>query len=215
MDKNEEISTDGVELIRIIAKKNEDKEAADKALRLFVGIFESKIIKQVDVIARNLGYSENVALHAIQCAFNKVWLYPTFDMRKSHAKNKERAIIIWLVQIAVSQMNQFTKYGECAQLKPEEDLSVIENAKDFVESFHPTDLSLEKKLECIAFLNKKISALDEKHRIVYLTYKAYQTSGKKLPRKLLDKLRKRLGLTQSTIRVYKNEAFNALNDLSI
>ena len=94
-------------------------------------------------------------------------------------------------------------------------MSVIENAKDFVESFHPTDLSLEKKLECIAFLNKKISALDEKHRIVYLTYKAYQTSGKKLPRKLLDKLRKRLGLTQSTIRVYKNEAFNALNDLSI
>ena len=57
--------------------------------------------------------------------------------------------------------------------------------------------------------------LDEKHRIIYLTYKAYQTRGKKLPRTLLDKLRKRLGVTQTTIRVYKKEACELLKDFEL
>lgn len=79
-------------------------------------------------------------------------------------------------------------------------------------SYHIVDLPLERKLELIRIMNDKISKLDEKHRVIYLTYKAYQTSGKKLPRKLLDKLRKRLGVTQATIRVYKKEACELLND---
>ena len=70
-------------------------------------------------------------------------------------------------------------------------------------------------MQLVLALEKKISILDEKHRIIYLTYKAYQTSGKKLPRKLLEILRKRLGVTQTTIRVYKREAFETLNDLNL
>ena len=64
-------------------------------------------------------------------------------------------------------------------------------------------------------LEKKLSVLDEKHRIIYLTYKAYQKSGKKLPRKLLEKLRKRLNLSQITVRVYKKQACEAINDFKL
>ena len=215
MNKKDEYSPDGVQLLKMIARKKEDEEAATKAFRLFVEVFESKINKQVDIIAKKNGYGENVAFEAIQCAFNKVWLYPTFDMSKAHYKNEEKAIVVWLVRIAVSQMYQFAVHGVCAQLKSNEDLSVIENAEDFVESFHVANLTTEQKIQYVSYLEKKISALDEKHRIIYLTYKAYQTSGKKLPRKLLEKLRKRLAVNQTTIRVYKKEACETLNDFSL
>lgn len=33
-------------------------------------------------------------------------------------------------------MYQFAMHGVCAQIKSDEDLSVIENAEDFVDSFH-------------------------------------------------------------------------------
>ena len=205
---------DGIQLLRIIANKEKDNKAAADALALFIGYFESKIKKPIEIMASKYGYGNDVAFEAVQCAFNKVWLYPTFDMSKSHCKNKEKAIIVWLIRIATSQMFQFTKHGECAQINSEEDLSIIETSSDFID-FHINDLEPEIKMEYVLALNEKISALDEKHRVVYLTYKAYQTSGKKLPRKLLEKLRKRLGITQTTIRVYKREACQTLNDLNL
>lgn len=212
MDRKDSQKVDGVKLIRIIANRNIDKEAARIAFDLFVSYFEIKIKKRVEILALKYGYNENVAFEAIRCAFNKVWLYPTFDMGKSSCTNEENAIIIWLVKIAFSQMCQFTRTGECARISEEEDLSVIENTEDFVDSFQVAGLDPLEKMQLIEIMEKKLSLLDEKHRIIYLTYKAYQRSGKKLPRKLLEKLRKRLGLSQSAIRVYKKQACEAIND---
>lgn len=212
MDRKDSQKVDGVKLIRIIANRNIDEEAARKAFYLFVSYFEIKIKKRVEILALKYGYNENVAFEAIRCAFNKVWLYPTFNMGKSSCTNEENAIIIWLVKIAFSQMCQFTRTGECARISEEEDLSVIENTEDFVDSFQVAGLNPFEKMQLIEIMEKKLSLLDEKHRIIYLTYKAYQRSGKKLPRKLLEKLRKRLGLSQSAIRVYKKQACEAIND---
>lgn len=212
MDRKDSQKVDGVKLIRIIANRNIDEEAARKAFYLFVSYFEIKIKKRVEILALKYGYNENVAFEAIRCAFNKVWLYPTFDMGKSSCTNEENAIIIWLVKIAFSQMCQFTRTGECARISEEEDLSVIENTEDFVDSFQVAGLDPLEKMQLIEIMEKKLSLLDEKHRIIYLTYKAYQKSGKKLPRKLLEKLRKRLGLSQNAIRVYKKQACEAIND---
>ena len=93
MDRKDSQKVDGVQLIRTIADKDKDEEAAKKALDLFVSSFESKIKKRVEILALNYGYNENVAFEAIRCAFNKVWLYPTFDMGKSSCTNEENAII--------------------------------------------------------------------------------------------------------------------------
>ena len=215
MDRKDSQKVDGVKLIRIIANRNIDEEAARKAFYLFVSYFEIKTKKRVEILALKYGYNENVAFEAIRCAFNKVWLYPTFDMGKSSCTNEENAIIIWLVKIAFSQMCQFTRTGECARISEEEDLSVIENTEDFVDSFQVAGLDPLEKMQLIEIMEKKLSLLDEKHRIIYLTYKAYQRSGKKLPRKLLEMLRKRLGLSQSAIRVYKKQACEAINDLKL
>lgn len=76
------------------------------------------------------------------------------------------------------------------------------------------DISPDEKMKLVLAFDAKLSALDEKHKIIYLTYKAYESRGKKLPRKLLSKLRERLGVSQTTVRVYKREAYMALNDKS-
>lgn len=114
-----------------------------------------------------------------------------------------------------SQIYEFTKSGECAQIRTEEDLSVIEDPDGFIKAFKVAALEPEMKMQCLQMLSNKISKLDEKHRIIYLTYKAYYVSKKKLPRSVLTKLRKRLGLTQTTVRVYKREACELVNDYTI
>ncbi len=209
-----EYNINGVNLLKTIANKANNIEAAKAAFAVFTSYFENKIKCPVEINASKFGYDANVAFEAIQCAFNKVWLYPSFDMNKSRCKDEENAIIIWLINIAVSQMHQFSKQGECAKIKEEEDLSVIEDSLSFVDC-HVSNLTPERKMLYVTELDKKLSVLDEKHRIIYLTYKAYQIRGKKLPRTLLEKLRKRLNVTQVTIRVYKKEACEALDDLEL
>lgn len=212
MSKKDEQVVDGLRLLQLIANKDKDREAAENAMSLFVGYFETRIMTWCYIHAQKFGYDENVAFEAIQCAFNKVWLYPTFDMGKSRSKDEERAIILWLQAIAASQMHQFSKKGVCAQINTDEDLSIIDSVEAFIDTFKITDLDAETKMQYVMAMEKKLSPLDDKHKIIYMTYKAYYTRGKKLPRTVLEKLRKRFGLTQTTIRVYKRDACIELND---
>ena len=151
------------------------------------------------------------AYEAVQCAFAKVWKYPSFDPEKSRCKNIRQGILIWLKRIATSQLYDYVKTNVCAQQTSEEDLSVIEDATSFVD-LCIGDRDPEEKLTYVRALENRISCLGEKHRIIYLTYKAYYSVGKNLPRKLLKNLRNRLNLTQETIRVYKMEAERKIND---
>lgn len=202
---------DGVALLKLIGDKN-DRERAEDSLALFTAYFEEKIRAYAEVQALHLGLTETEAFQAMQCAFVKVWKYPhTFDMKKSRCKDEETAIIVWLKRVVASQLFEYAKNGYCADQTEEEDLSVVENTQSFVE-YHMPGISSDKKIGLVQAFDKRLSVLDEKHKIVYLTYKAYEQAGKKLPRRLLEKLRKRLGLTQATVRVYKMEAYKALGD---
>jgi hypothetical protein len=63
-------------------------------------------------------------------------------------------------------------------------------------------------------LNEALSKLSPKHKIIYLTYKQYESitsDGYNLPRHLTKKLQDELDLTQNSIRVYKKQAIEAIN----
>jgi hypothetical protein len=69
------------------------------------------------------------------------------------------------------------------------------------------DIEKKKELKAmLEFINDAMLALSEKHKIIYLTYKAYEEVGKNIPRSVSKKLREQLDLTQNSIRVYKMEA---------
>ena len=148
----------------------------------------------------------------MECAFARVRRYPTFDKMKTKIKNVDNAIVTWLNKIAFTQVLKFKNGNECAEVNTDEDLAVVNDATGFYEVVSQRHyMSDEEKEEKIQWLNLKLAGMEEKHRIVLLTYLAYESQGKKLPRSLTLKLRTQLNLEQSSIRVYKKEALEALN----
>lgn len=207
---NKEVKTNSLELLKSIANRKTDSEAAKRDFTLFVGYFESKITKYAVIHANYLGFPEQAAYNAVECTFAKVWDYAkSFKREKSHCKNNENAIMVWMKSIVTSQLYEYQNKKVCYQQKDEEDLSVVEDTVTFVD-YRYSHLSAEEKMDIVVALNKKMSKLDEKHRIVCLTYLAYEGRGKYLPSRLVEKLRNRLGLAKATLRVYKGHAYKTI-----
>jgi len=199
-------------LIGIMADKARSVEEVEAAFQTFCAKYELRLNRLVEVQCAKLGYSAEIAFKAVECAFARVKRYPTFDKMKTKIKNVDNAIIVWLNRIAFTQVLKFKNTNECAEVSADEDLSVVNDASGFYEIVSQRQyMSDEEKEKKIQWLNAQLAGLEEKHRIVLLTYLAYESQGKKLPRSLTLKLRTQLNLEQSSIRVYKKEALEALN----
>lgn len=199
-------------LISIMADKSRSKMEIDAAFQTFCAKYELRLNRLVEVQCAKLGYSAEIAFKAVECAFARVRRYPTFDKMKTKIKDIDNAIVVWLNKIAYTQVLKFKNGKECAEVNADEDLTVINDATGFYEVVSQRQfMSDEEKEKKIQWLNAKLACMEEKHRIVLLTYLAYESHGKKLPRTLTLKLRTQLNLEQSTIRVYKKEALEALN----
>lgn len=199
-------------LIGIMADKARSVEEVEAAFQTFCAKYELRLNRLVEVQCAKLGYSAEIAFKAVECAFARVKRYPTFDKMKTKIKNVDNAIIVWLNRIAFTQVLKFKNTNECAEVSADEDLSVVNDASGFYEIVSQRQyMSDEEKEKKIQWLNAQLAGMEEKHRIVLLTYLAYESQGKKLPRSLTLKLRTQLNLEQSSIRVYKKEALEALN----
>lgn len=202
----------GDELISIMADKSRTEIEIDAAFQTFCAKYELRLNRLVEVQCTKLGYSAEIAFKAVECAFARVRRYPTFNKLKTKIKNIDNAIVVWLNKIAYTQVLKFKNGNECAEVNADEDLSVVNDATGFYEVVSQRQyMSDEEKEQKIQWLNAKLAGMEEKHRIVLLTYMAYESQGKKLPRALTLKLRTQLNLEQSTIRVYKKEALEALS----
>lgn len=198
-------------LISIMADKSRSKMEIDSAHQTFCAKYEVRLNRLVEYQCAKFGYSAEIAFKAVECTFARIRRYPTFDMMKAKTKNVDNAIIIWLCKIAYTQVLKFKNRRECAEVNEDEDLAVVNDASGFYEvESRRKYISDEEKENKIQWLNAKLANMEEKHRIVLLTYLAYEAQGKKLPRSLTLKLRTQLNLEQSSIRVYKKEALEAL-----
>lgn len=195
-----------------MADKSRKEQERDTAFQMFCAKYERRLNRLVECQCAKLGYSAELAFKAVECAFARVRRYPTFIKEKSRSCNMDNAILIWLNRIAYTQVLKFKDRSECADVKNDEDLAVVNNATEFYEIASQNQyMSDEEKEEKIQWLTAKLSCMEEKHRIVLLTYLAYGSQGKNLPRSLMLKLRTQLNLQQSSIRVYKKEALEALS----
>lgn len=198
-------------LISIIADKTRSGQDRDAAFQMFCAKYERRLNRLVENQCAKLGYSADVAFKAVECTFARVRRYPTFDKKKSKTKNIDNAIVLWLNKIAYTQVLKFKNGNECAEVNTDEDLAVVIDATGFFDVVSKRQyMSEEEKDNKIQWLNAKLASMEEKHRIVLLTYLAYESQGKKLPRSLTLKLRTQLNLEQNSIRVYKKEALEAL-----
>lgn len=183
-------------------------ETAKEALRVFTYRYQLDLHKKLILICTNWGYDKQVASEIAYGTFEKVWKYPKFDFSKAKQKDYHKAIIFYLYGIAKRLLADYKKNQDKEPNPFTGDEEIICDFPD-VEKM---DGSLERKAilkERFEHIQKALNRLTPKHKIIYLTYKQYESETKdgfKLPRKLLKEMRTELDLTQSSIRVYKDEA---------
>lgn len=185
-------------------------ETAKEAFRVFTFRYQIMLQKKLIPICENWGYDKQVANEIAHSTFERVWKYPTFDITKAKQKDYEKAISFYLYGIAGHLLADYKK-------SQNEEANPFPGNEEIIREFpdiENMEIGKERKAilqERYEHIKKALSRLTPKHKIIYLTYKQYESEtkdGYKLPRKLLKDLRTELDLTQNTVRVYKNEAFN-------
>lgn len=196
-----------VELLEYISFKEEFPAEAQLAFVQFCYRFGKDIKQKSEIYCNKYRYSEVVALEIANCTFARVWKYPTFDKEKSKAKDLDKGILIWMYRILYTQIIKYGKQNNCAEPTEEEDLSLVNNAEELVDTLNIENI--EAKREIVAKLKtieNALAQLTEKHRIIYFTYRAYQKEGKKVPRTITKLLREKLSLTQKSVNTYYGDA---------
>jgi hypothetical protein len=197
----------GSELIEFISWKEEYPREAEQAFVVFCGRYEKDLLQKAEIYCSKFGYSEVDALLVANCAFARVWKYPSFDVKKAKSKNTDTAILMWLYPILYTQIVLLGKKNTCTEPSQEADLSVISNVDELINFSVGNDLEKKKELKVrLEVIENALLGLSDKHRIIYLTYKVYEEVGKNIPRTVSKKLQEQLELTQNTIRVYKMDA---------
>ena len=201
------------ELIEYISFKEEFPNEAEKAFVIFCNRFQNDIIKTAEIYSNKYGYSEVTALDIANCTFAKVWKYHSFNKSKSKNKDVDKAIKIWLHAIVFNELMKYGVQDTCTE-PDENDLSIVESIDELIILTVGDDSEKKKDLKIkLEIIERAMLGLSEKHKIVFLTYKAYENNGKKnLPRIVGKKLRENLNLVQSSIQVYKKEATDHISN---
>jgi flavorubredoxin len=207
------MEVNGEILIRTIAgNKDSNPTVAKAAFTQYCSYYEERLMKIAVVLCKNFKSPEAVAYNIVQCAFEKVWKYPTFTMDEKNFKSIDRAMLSWLFTILLHEKLLYTNNGFCSH-PDEEDLAIITSSSDFIkekfkdEYIAPHDFELMKKC-----LDKILCGLNEKEITIYLTYKLYKRIHKNVPGSVLKKLRTRYNLSQDALRQCRYRIIQQIED---
>lgn len=206
------------ELIEYISFKDEFPEEAELAFVEFCNRFQADVLQKAEIYSSKYGHSDVTALDIANCTFAKVWKYHSFDKKKTKAKNIDTAIKLWLYPIIFNELMKYGIKDTCSE-PDEDDLDIVENIEDLVSVTVGKDVEKKRDLKVhLEILERAMLGLSDKHKIIFLTYKAYENNYKNIPRSVSKKLKEKLNLVASSIRVYKKEANlhvkNYLNSLN-
>jgi DNA-directed RNA polymerase specialized sigma24 family protein len=201
-----------LELIKLIQKREipSFEETAQAAFRTFVFRFTQQLSQKNEIICKNWGYSVNVAIEVTHRTFKKFWKYPKFNVAKTNTADVDIAVILYLLGIARNVLSDYVNQLNGIDSSPY-------NGRETIVWDFPVDQSFDDPLELndrkthAKVVREALATLSEKHKVIFLTYKKYENGTNKLPRKLLAEIRKQLGISQPTVRVYKFEAYNKVN----
>lgn len=208
MELTQEIkSASSLDLMDYIGWKDDYPEESKAAFEEFFLRFEQDVKKMAEVACSKWDYNEVVALDIVKCVFQRVWKYPTYDHEKSKAKKVDSGIKLWLHRIVYTQLVNYDNKGCCSETDNESDLSLIYSIDDLANEIATSDDNKKTLLHTLEIIDKALSQLSPKHKIIYLTYKLYAPDDKDyIPRTVSKKLQDQLGLVPASIRKYKEEA---------
>jgi len=216
MNNSQDLNNEATEsLLEYIQWKDEPDyaEIAKEAFRVFTFRYQLELLKKLTPICKNWGYDKQVATKLAYEAFNRIWKYPKFDLSKSKQKDYHKAIKFYLFGIAKRLLADYKK-SETEEPNPfTGDEEIIRDLPD-IETLSDDKVRKAELKRMYELLNGALSRLTPKHKVIYLTYKHYESltnEGYNLPRHLTKKLQDELDLTQNSIRVYKKQAIEAVN----
>lgn len=187
-------------------------ELAEASFVAFTFRFRKEIISKCRNTGRKWDYDNATCDLIAERVFDRFWKYPFgFEKNKCGNLSIENCVIVYLLRVARNCFNDHAK-----ELSGESH-SVYDGTEDIVvelpsiEGLKVSDKRKADLLDAQEKIEKALAQLSPKHKIIYLTYKAHEKDGYKLPRTLLKKLREELDIGQNTIRVYKKEATNLID----
>lgn len=202
-----------LDLFEYISWKKDYAEEAKKALTEFVLRFEKDVIRMSEVACSKWGYDETIAFDISQCVFQRVWKYPSYKQKESKSDDINKGIKLWLHRIVYTQLANYNNKGYCYEPDNETDLSIINSIEELIDKY---DIPSERKRDIIkqmSVVDQALSLLSNKHKIIYLTYKLYCPKGNEyIPRAISKKLQEELILVPASIRKYKEEANQVVNE---
>ncbi len=201
-------NTPTIELIGIIKSKDQPLQLdnAKAAFRAFYFRFFSMVAKKSEIVSKRNGYDREFALEVTESTFAKFWKYPGFKLEKMRASTPDKGVELYLSRIAQNVFYDLLNQKNGIKVSPYDGLEEIVYDIPILSEY------IEINNERFQIINKVLSTLGPKHKIIYLTYLQHEITGHKLPRKLLCELRIKLGISQDTIRFYRHEVLTKIDE---
>jgi RNA polymerase sigma factor (sigma-70 family) len=198
-------------------KQPEHKALAENAFITFCLRFRDRIQRTCWIIAENRGHDHTAAEKIAEYVFKRFLKYQKYNPKKCTLKNRDKCVELYLYRFAqrglIDYETDLKNPFSNAQIRTE--FPDVEDYFDLEEE-EPTEerkAEIRKKFDIIKLA---LERLTPNHKTIYLTYLPYESILKKgehyLPHEFLKQLREKTGLSQSTIKVYKNQAYNKIEE---
>lgn len=167
--------------------------------------FREDLIKKCMVVCKRRKYDVDVAYDIANTTFSNYEKSRGFKFEKGSSDSIDDCFRFYLYRIAENELRDYYRIEE----KKKKGL-LYDGSETIITELNidPDKLAPEHRI-----VHEKLMSLPYSHQVIYLTYQAHSKDGVNLPRKLQTELREHLGgISQSTVRVYKKEAIEAIED---
>jgi DNA-directed RNA polymerase specialized sigma24 family protein len=177
------------------------KELGEAAFIVLTFRYREDLIKKCVVLARKWKRDEDDAIELANRVFARFLKYPRYRHGECVSGDVDKCFKRYLYKIADREV--------IGLFNPK--LSTYDGTETIIKSLIDPETDYEpEKLKALLEYEKRLdqifAQLTQKHKTIYLTYTCYEKEGHNLPGALLAELREALGLSQTTLRIYKKEA---------
>jgi len=181
----------------------DDIDRGDAFLSLCFRLRED-LVSKCSIICKRFGFGDDVVIEIVELTFQRFGRFRSFDHEKCNTSNLSHCFRFYLYRIAKNLVFDYSnneKKRKKGQLYDGSESIITE-----LPNIDSNSLDLESRI-----IHKTLMTLPYSHRVIYLTYKAFEKNGVNLPRKLLNEMRIHLGgIGQNTVRTYKKEAIDKI-----
>ncbi|HEY0655469.1 MAG TPA: hypothetical protein VGD65_20180 [Chryseosolibacter sp.] len=194
------------DLIRLFQNRKTSEADRDDAFCALVLRFREDVLKKTEIIASGFKHSATVAEIVTDNTFEAYFKKGQFKFDKAAKASIDDSFKIYLYGIA---RNELVNYHRKQKRIKEGKFS--DGKEQIITDLPQISVATLDNEGRVKF--EVIQSLPYSHRVIYLTYSAYEKLGCNLPKKLQQDLREHLGgIKQVTVRTYKKEACDRIDE---